>query len=239
MTVVAFGAHPDDVEFGYGGTLAKWAKDGAAVIVVICTSGNRGSRQHQIDQQKLIRKRRAEQEEAAKIVEVKEVVFLDHEDGNLIPDINFEEELVKIIRKYKPDRVLTHDPSYFYRVREDFSMINHHDHRACGEAVLDAVYPLARDLASFPDHQKEGLKPHKVSEVYLPSWDNPNYVEDITETIDIKIKAVLAHSSQVDDPKQTEKWVRQRAGELGQSRFNRDKKKKVKYAEGFTKLVLR
>lgn len=232
MIVLSFGAHPDDVDFGYAGSLAKWVKQGATAYVVICTLGNRGSRDHPVDQHKLVEERRQEQQQSSKIVGVKKVIFLDHEDGNLVIDLPFKEELVKIIRRYKPDKVLTHDPSWYYRIREDFAMINHHDHRATGEAVLDAVYPLSRDLASFPDHQKMGLKPHQVNEVYMPNFDNPNYFEDITDTLEIKIKAILAHKSQVDDPKKTKQWVRERAEKLGQ-------KAGFKYAEGFTKLVLR
>lgn len=232
MVVVAFGAHPDDIDFGYAATLAKWAKEGAEIIGVVSTSGSRGSREHQINQAELIKERKQEQLDAAKIVGIKEIIFLDREDGNLTADLDFKEEIVKIIRKYKPLRVLTHDPSFYYQFREDYAMINHNDHRETGIAVLDGVYPLARDLSSFPEHVKEGLTPHKVLEVYMPNFNNPNYLEDVTDTIEIKISAINAHKSQIDDPSKTHEWVKERASQIGQ-------KSGFKYAEGFVRLKLR
>src|SRR3989344_4130088 len=231
-TVLVVAAHPDDPEFGCGATVAKLIKEGAIGYYIICTSGNRGSRHHVIDQKVLVDKRRKEQENAAKIIGVKETFFLGHEDGNLIADLTLKKEIVKIIRKLKPDMVFTHDPSFFYSIREDSAFINHNDHRKTGEATLDAVYPLARDLSSFTQHEKEGLTPHKVPEVYLFNSDKPNFTFDVTGTIETKIKAILAHKSQIDDPTKTKKWIKKRLGNLG-------KKSGFKYGEGFTKLVLR
>lgn len=231
-TLLVIAAHPDDPEFGCGGTVAKLIKEGATGYYIICTSGNRGSRHHIVGEKELADKRRKEQLNAANTIGVKETFFLDHEDGNLMADISLKEEIVKLIRKLKPDMIFTHDPSWYYAARGDFAMINHNDHRKTGEAALDAVYPLARDLSSFPEHSKEGLTPHKVEEVYLFNFDKPNFVFDVTDTIDVKIKAISAHASQLDDPIQTEKWVRERLTKLGQE-------SNYQYAEGFTKLVLR
>lgn len=230
-TVLVIAAHPDDPEFGCGATVAKLINEGATGYYIICTSGNRGSRHHVVGEKELADKRRQEQLNAANTIGVKETFFLDHEDGNLIADISLKEEIVKLIRKLKPDMIFTHDPSFFYSMRDDYSYINHNDHRKTGEATLDAVYPLARDLSSFPEHSKIGLAPHKVEEVFLFNFDKPNFIFDVTDTIDIKIKAILAHTSQIDDPAQTEKWIKERLSKLGQA--------KNKYAEGFTKLVLR
>ena len=123
------------------------------------------------------------------------------------------------------------DPSYFYY--KDYGFVNHSDHRAIGEATLDAVYPLARDLLSFPDHRKEGLEPHKVKELLLSSFmvEDANCFIDVTETIDKKIEALSHHRSQIDDIKQTGEMMKYRASELG-------KKSGVKYAEAFVRLVL-
>ncbi|MBI4039784.1 PIG-L family deacetylase [Candidatus Daviesbacteria bacterium] len=232
-TVLVVVAHPDDAEFGAAGTVAKWVGEGATAYYVICTSGNRGSRHHQIDQEKLVEARKKEQLSAAKILGVKEVFFLDHEDGNLVADINFKEEIVKLIRKLKPDAVFTHDPTWVYRVNEDgTAFINHNDHRETGLATVDAVYPLARDLASFPHHQDEGLAPHKVPELYLFHIDQPNFYVDITEVLGTKLRALKVHKSQFDDPKSIGKFLKRMSAEIG-------KKAGFKYAEGFIKLTLR
>ncbi|MDO8618481.1 MAG: PIG-L deacetylase family protein [Candidatus Daviesbacteria bacterium] len=230
--VLVIAAHPDDPEFGCGATVAKYVSGGAKAYYVICTNGQRGSRHHDIDGKKLTEARHKEQKKAADIIGVTETIFLDHEDGALQADMNLKEELVKIIRKLKPDIIFTHDPSFYYFVREDFSMVNHNDHRETGIATLDAVYPLARDLASFPDHKKLGLTPHNVPMVLLFNFDKPNYLEDVTDTFETKYKAILEHESQVDDAKLTRMWLEKRLSSLG-------KEISAKYAEGFTKLVLR
>ena len=237
--VLVIAAHPDDPEFGAGGTIAKYVSLGAKAYYVISTNGERGSRHHDIDGEKLIEARHKEQKAAADIIGVTQTIFLDHKDGELQADIKFKEELVKIIRKLKPDIVLTHDPSWYYVVREDFSMINHNDHRETGIGALDAIYPLARDLASFPHHQKMGLTPHKVAQLLLFNFDNPNYLEDVTSTFEKKYKAILEHKSQVDDPKQTRMWLEKRLSQLGKKIKVSRASLQVKYAEGFTKLVLR
>lgn len=229
--ILVVAAHPDDPEFGAGGTLAKYILQGANVYYVICTRGNRGSRHQQIDQDKLAKLRVEEQTRASQITGVKQVFFLDHEDGNLLADVNLKEEVTRFIRKLKPDMIFTHDPSWFYIFREDHAIINHHDHRQTGIATLDAVYPLSRDLASFPEHLDQGLTPHKVLEVCLFSFDNPNFLVDVTETFAIKIKAILAHKSQVDDPRKLRERLGERAAFLGA-------KIGTKYAEGFMKLLL-
>lgn len=231
-TVLAVGAHPDDVEFGCGATMAKLAADGATLIFVVATLGNRGSRAHKITASKLVNSRKQEQENAAKILGAREVIFLGHEDGNLCCDIDLKQELVRLIRKHKPDMVFTHDPTWFHQQQGRFSMINHTDHRATGEATLDAIYPLSRDLLSFPEHAKEGLTPHTVREVYLYHSPRPNFYVDVTRFIDKKFESIFTHKSQMDDTKKVEKRVKARLALYG-------KKIKAKYAEGFTKLILR
>lgn len=230
--ILVIAAHPDDPEFGAGATVAKYVSQGAKAYYVICTNGGRGSRHHDIDGKKLTATRHQEQKAAASIIGVTQTIFLDHEDGALQADMKLKEELVKIIRKLKPEIVFTHDPSWYYSVRDDFAFINHNDHRETGIATLDAVYPLARDLASFPQHQKLGLTPHKVLQVMLFNFDSPNFRVDVTATFTTKYQAILAHKSQVDDPKQTRQWLEKRLEELG-------KKIHAKYAEGFTRLILR
>lgn len=240
-TIVVFGAHPDDPDFGSGATVAKYVSEGATAYYVVCTDGSRGSRDHKVEHDLLIEERHQEQKAAADKIGVKEIIFLNHEDGTLNADINFKEEIVKVIRKLKPDLVITHDPAWFYvpeagfGTAEDgtkYSFVNHSDHRQTGIAVLDAVYPLARDLSSFPKHIKEGLETHKVHEVYLNTFTNPNFYVDVSDTLDTKISAILEHKSQVDDPDYVKNTVTNRAIEMG-------KKAGVQYAEGFIRLLLR
>jgi len=225
-------AHPDDPEFGCGATVAKYIKEGATAYYVICTNGNRGSRANKFDAVELVETRHSEQENAANIIGVTETFFLDHDDGNLTANLEVKEQIVRIIRKLKPDIILTHDPSWFYQVSDGSARINHNDHRQTGIATLDAVYPLSRDLASFPEHAKAGLTPHHIPEVLLFSVQTPDYFVDVSSSWETKVKAVLAHKSQVDDPKQTEKRVEERMKELGKQAGH-------DYAEGFIRLLFK
>lgn len=156
-TVLVVGAHPDDNDFGAGATVAKAVKQGAEVIYLIATAGQRGSSDEAMTPERLSQIRREEQQEAAKSLGVREVQFLDYVDGELLPDLKLKEEVVRFIRRCRPDVVFTMDPSYFYF--KTLGFVNHSDHRAIGEATLDACFPLARDLLSFPQHIKAGLPP--------------------------------------------------------------------------------
>jgi LmbE family N-acetylglucosaminyl deacetylase len=229
--VLVVGAHPDDNDFGAGATVAKAAGLGAEVIYLIATTGQRGSSDENMTPERLSEIRRKEQEEAAKVLGVREVRFLDYVDGELIPDIRLKERIVKSIRRYKPDIVFTMDPSFFYY--KSYGMVNHSDHRAIGEATLDACYPLARDLMSFPEHAKEGLNPHKVKELLLHSFvpENANFYVDVTNTFDTKIKALSLHKSQVGNMQGVEKRMRDRAEVAGRLA-------RCRYAEAFVRLQL-
>jgi LmbE family N-acetylglucosaminyl deacetylase len=229
--VLVVGAHPDDNDFGAGATVAKAAGLGAEVVYLIATTGQRGSSDENMTPERLSEIRRKEQEEAAKVLGVREVRFLDYVDGELIPDIRLKERIVKSIRRYKPDIVFTMDPSFFYY--KSYGMVNHSDHRAIGEVTLDACYPLARDLMSFPEHAKEGLNPHKVKELLLHSFvpENANFYVDVTNTFDTKIKALSLHKSQVGDMQGVEKRMRDRAEVAGRLA-------RCRYAEAFVRLQL-
>lgn len=230
--VLAIGAHPDDVEFGCGATMAKLAAEGHTLYFVVATQGNRGSRTRDFKVDELINSRKKEQLEATKVLGAKEVIFLDYEDGNLCSDINFKEKIVKLIRKLKPDMVFTHDPNWFYRSDLDGDFVNHSDHRECGKAVLDAVYPLSRDLLSFPHHIDEGLTPHTVKELYLYFPEKPNHYFDVTNFIDKKLEAINLHKSQIDNPDEVNKRMKARSVLIG-------RQAKCKYAEAFVRLTLR
>lgn len=231
-TILAIGAHPDDNDFGFAGTAARAAKEGAKIIYLIATKGQRGSSDKKLTGEKLSKIRDKEQKEAAKVLGVQEVHFLDFFDGELAADLKLKEQIVIFIRKYKPDYVFAMDPSHFYYKESGF--INHSDHRAVGEAALDACYPLARDLLSFPEHQKSGLKPHKVKEIFLYSFlpGEANFFVDISQTFPLKIKALARHKSQFPNFKDIRKFLTERTEAMG-------KIAGVKKAEGFIRLKLR
>jgi len=225
--VMVIMAHPDDPEFFCGGTVAKWAKDGAEIIYVVITNGNKGSNDPQMTPEKLAVIREREQREAARRLGVKEVIFLGYNDGELVPDLRLRGDLVREIRRYRPDIVICQDPTtYFW----PGGGINHPDHRAAGEAALAAVFPLARDRLNFPEHEREGLKPHKVKEVYVSGTTQPDTWVDISDTLEAKIQAILAHQSQIKEPEKLAERIRERAKQ------SEDGKPPI--AEAFRKIVL-
>jgi LmbE family N-acetylglucosaminyl deacetylase len=228
-TVLVVGAHPDDNDFGAGATVAKATRQCAEVRYLIATTGQRGSSDETMTPERLSDIRKKEQEEAARVLGVCEVRFLEYVDGELIPDIRLKEQVVICIRRFRPEIVFTMDPSFYYF--KEFGFVNHSDHRAIGEATLDASYPLARDLLSFPEHLKAGLMPHKVKEILLPSFvpENANFYVDVTDAFDIKIKALSLHKSQVPDIQKIEKRIRDRAEAAGRLAG-------CKYAEAFVRL---
>ena len=188
-------AHPDDSEFGAAGTSYLWTKQGWEVRYCICTDGSKGSEDPHMTKEKLVPLRKEEQKAAAAVLGVKDVMFLDHVDGELTYNRDFLKEIVRVIRTLKPYAVFSHDPGQI--VRNMF--INHPDHRATGEIVLDAVYPMARNRPTFPELLDEGLEPFSVKEVYLWTASETNFEVDITDVLDVKFEALSKHASQLDD----------------------------------------
>ncbi len=226
--VLAVGAHTDDIDFGASGTLAKWVSQGAKVYYLILTNGDKGSDDPKITSASLVKIRRDEQKRAAKILGAEDVFFLDHEDTQLQVDTPLKEEIVEYIRKVRPNIVVGYDPSNFYSKSRDF--IHHTDHRAAGTATIDAAFPMARDRLTFPHHEDLGLKPHKVKELYLTTFDNADYFEDISNFIDKKIEVIKAHKSQVDGRKLVS-MIKNWNKEVG-------KKHGFAYAEAFKRIIL-
>ncbi|MDO8635999.1 MAG: PIG-L deacetylase family protein, partial [Dehalococcoidia bacterium] len=181
--------HPDDGEFGAAGTIAKWSDEGKEVFYVICTNGDKGSSDPNMTSERLAKIRRQEQQAAADVLGVKEVVFLDYPDGGLEDTPQFRGDIVRLIRYFKPKVLLTSDPYRKY--------IWHRDHRITGRVALDAVFPYARDRLSYPEHEAAGLSPHKVEEIYCWSSDEPNVCIDISATFERKLKSLQCHISQV------------------------------------------
>ena len=209
ITVMVVTPHPDDAEFGTAGTVASWVKQGREVVYVVCTNGDKGSSDPDMTSERLAQIRRQEQQKAANILGVKEVIFLDYPDGELEDTPAFRGELVRLIRKYRPDVVITSDPYRRY--------LWHRDHRITGTVTLDAIFPYARDHLSYPEHIAEGLAPHRVKEVYLWGAEEPDTYIDITETFDIKMAALNCHASQVGQYMELlAQRVKERAEKMGQ-----------------------
>jgi len=224
MTILA---HPDDAEFGCGGTLATWARQGTEITMVIVTDGSKGSDDRAITNEQLIAMRITEQDEAAKALGVTRVVRLGYEDGVLEPTIALRRDIARVIRQYKPEVIISGDPDS--RFGGDF-YINHPDHRAVAEAALYGIFPAAGNHRFYPELLAEGLEPHKVKELWVEEWGGGKVFVDVTEAMDAKIAALAAHKSQFDI-KDVEPFVRRWTEETG-------KKFGVAFAESYRKIVL-
>jgi LmbE family N-acetylglucosaminyl deacetylase len=222
-------AHPDDAEFSCAGTVAKWVREGKEVVYVLCTSGDKGTSDVSQSPAELAEVRRAEQQAAGRVLGVKEIVFLGYEDGLLMSTVHLRRDLVRQIRRFKPDVVICPDPTSRWYGQQ---YLNHPDHRAAGDSALDAVYPSARDPHVFTELLAEGLEPHKVREIYIVSRENADTWVDISETIDQKIAALKEHASQIGDRQsEVEKWVREGAQRMAETQD-------MQYAEGFKYIKL-
>jgi LmbE family N-acetylglucosaminyl deacetylase len=203
-------AHPDDAEFSAGGTLACWTGAGARVSYCVCTDGDKGTSDPRRDPRAVAEERIAEQRAAARVLGVEEVVFLGHPDGVLQPTLELRRDIVRVIRRVRPEAVLCPDPTR----RFGPGYINHPDHRAVGDVTLDAVYPSARDPLVFPELVEEGLAPHRVTQVFVASPTEPNCLVDISGTLERKLDALRQHRSQITDDRLRE-LVPRRAAEVG------------------------
>ena len=207
LTVMGIFAHPDDPEFFCGGTFARWATEGRHITFVLATSGDKGTSDLNMTAEELASLREEEERAAAAQLGVKDVIFLRYPDGELQPTLDLRRQLTRLIRLKKPDIVVTNDPTARWY---GTYYINHPDHRAIGDAALDAVFPAARDHLAFPElYRAEGLLPHKVKYVYLCGTHDPNARIDVTDFLDTKIQALREHKSQITDMDEMER--RQRA----------------------------
>ncbi len=204
-------AHPDDPEFFCGATLARWARAGHEIHYFLLTYGDKGFDDPTATAEHISEVRHAEQEAAAAIIGVKSVRFLGKEDGYLVPSLELRKEVVRAIRQTKPDILVTCDPTHLFA--GDY-YINHPDHRYAGQVVLDAVFPAADNPFFFPELIKdEGLQPHKPREVWVSLTSNPTVTLDVTDTWEIKVRALKEHKSQIGDPKEFEERMRSRKSE--------------------------
>lgn len=218
--------HPDDPEFAAGGTVARWTAEGIAVVYCILTDGSKGSDDLTISSEELVATRQREQREAAALLGVQTVEFLGYEDGGLEPTLALRREVVRAIRRHRPDRVVCFDPTARWHGE---SYINHPDHIASGEAVLAALYPAARNARTFPELLAEGLQPHTVRELWMAAPRQPNRWVDISATIERKIAATLAHRSQIRNPDELAGMLREWGRSSGAPQS-------MEFAEAFTVL---
>jgi len=204
-------AHPDDPEFFCGATLSRWARAGHSIDYTLLTCGDKGSDDPLTDSAQLCARRHREQIAAAQVIGARKVEFLDLLDGYLEPTIPLRREITRIIRKLRPDVLVTCDPQNLYPSAS--YGINHPDHRYAGQLVLDAVFPAAGNPLYFPELLKdEGLEPYAPREVWvsIPAPFNVNVVLDVTDCWENKIAAIMEHKSQVVDPKKLEERLRSR-----------------------------
>ncbi|MBN1191041.1 MAG: PIG-L family deacetylase [Dehalococcoidales bacterium] len=191
--LLVFSPHPSDPDFGIGGTVARWTREKKDVVYVICTNGDKGTSDPELLPGKLAETREKEQLEAAAILGVKKVVFLDHPDLGLENVAGLKKEILSLILHYRPTVVATCDPYYP-------PYISNSDHRVAGRAVLDAVWPMAQAPNTYRDLLAEGLKLHRVKEVMLWQAAQPNYCIDISDTYETKMAACRCHQSQIGPP---------------------------------------
>jgi LmbE family N-acetylglucosaminyl deacetylase len=192
-------AHPDDPEFFCGATLARWARAGHHIEYFLLTCGDKGfnestSPEHMTTDE-LCAARHREQQEAASVIGASAVHFLDRPDGYLVPDMDLRRDIVRVIRKHQPEILVTCDPQTLFATYG----INHPDHRAAGQAVLDAVFPAAGNASYFPELLAEGFNPHMPREVWCALTNEPSVVLDITDMWPTKVEALLKHRTQIGD----------------------------------------
>ena len=215
-------AHPDDAEMGCGGTIAKWIKEGNEVRYVVCTNGDKGTKDRELSPHRLAEIREEEQLKSANVLGVKSVTFLRHRDGELEVNLAFRGELAFLIRQYKPHIIVTHDPWRPYLL--------HPDHRAVGFTTTDAVI-ASRDHLFLPAQTNAGFDAHSPREIHFTFPENPDLFVDITETLDKKLEAIEQHKSQIENQPKWKERILGMAIEFG-------KKANLPYAEIFKKVVL-
>jgi LmbE family N-acetylglucosaminyl deacetylase len=220
-------AHPDDIEYSYAGTMARWARAGSRICYVLCTSGDVGIADPGMTRERATVIRESETRAAAEITGVTNLVFLREPDGMLSPTLELRKKLVREIRRFRPEVVVTGDPTMLY-AGSDY--INHPDHRAAAQAAIDATFPAAGQPNLYEELAEEGLKAHKPRKLFVGGWSGTDLYVKIDETIDIKVAALQAHVSQMhgEDPgPMIKEWAAETA-----------KGKEMKYAESFRVVTL-
>lgn len=222
-------AHPDDIEYFVGGTVARWTTAGCDVTFVLATSGEGGCDDPTLLRQQLAALRQTEQRAAARVLGVEQVVFLDAPDGEVVPTLELRRQLVAEIRRCRPDAVIVPDPTRYYFFEQGY--VNHPDHRATGEAALAALSPSANNPRYHPELLAEGLAPHHAGEIWLAMPPEPDHWVDITDVFATKLAAMDCHVSQMRDPTLWEQALRRSSAFAGADGL-------VGYCEGFRRLMI-
>jgi LmbE family N-acetylglucosaminyl deacetylase len=220
-TAMVVVAHPDDAEFGCGGTIAAWAADGWEVTLVVCTDGGSGGPDEATDvgpeaRRRISITRKEEQRASAAVLGLKEVVFLDFPDGQLEPGIALRREIVRQIRRTRAYRLICQSPDRVWTPGYAIPRF-HPDHLAAAAAALAAVYPAAQNSWDFPELLAEGFAPSRVRELYIVGAPQLNFAVDIAPTIELKLAALRCHVSQLGhDQTELAERIRQWAAERGE-----------------------
>ncbi|HEY3993221.1 MAG TPA: PIG-L deacetylase family protein [Ktedonobacteraceae bacterium] len=240
---LVIGAHPDDNDFGAAGTSALWAKEGKKIAWVVMTNGAEGSEVPALDDNELMLAREQEQRAACEVYGVQAVEFLRFPDGHLSNSEETRKAVVRLIRKYRPRVVITHDPTQHIfapdptEKPEETAYLNHTDHRATGNIVLDAIFPAAGNPRSYRELLAEGLQPYKVHEVYFFMSGQENTYIDIGPVIEQKAQGLRCHASQFGPEEDMSKEIK----EWGAGTAKEAKKKyelEMEYAESFRRIKL-
>jgi LmbE family N-acetylglucosaminyl deacetylase len=203
--VLVVNAHPDDSDFGASGTIAAWVKKGIEVSYVLCTNGDQGGEESGYSKEEMPSVRQREQRAACAVLGVTDVTFLNYVDGHLEPTIALRKDIVRQIRRVKPDRILCQSPERNW----DRIGASHPDHLAAGEATVQAVYPDARNPFAFTDLLEEGLEPWRVREIWMQGHTTPDHWVDMTDTFSYKIAALKEHASQTGHMTELENHLRE------------------------------
>ncbi|MBE3561393.1 MAG: PIG-L family deacetylase [Ktedonobacteraceae bacterium] len=240
---MVIGAHPDDADFGTAATCALWARQGKKIVWVVMTDGTEGSEVPDLSDPDLMLQREHEQRMACEVLGIHAVEFLRFPDGHLTNNEAARKAIVRLIRKYRPRVIFTHDPSQHIVAPdpdtepEATGYLNHPDHRATGHIVLDAIFPAALNPRAYRELLAEGLQPYRVHELYFFFTGPVNTYIDVTETIDLKGKGLNCHASQFDSGSDLTQRVRERAAAVA-----REAKEKrgldMQYAEAFRRVKL-
>jgi LmbE family N-acetylglucosaminyl deacetylase len=206
-------SHPDDAEFSAAATIAHLTAAGARVDYVVTTDGGKGTDDPAMTSAQLTATREAEQRAAADLLGVSEIVHLGYPDGYLTPTLDLRRDIVRQIRRFRPDLVIAQNP---VRRQDGNPFVGHPDHLATGEATLAAVYPAARDRLNFPELLEEGLEPWKVRQVLVTGVEHPNLFLDVSATFELGLQAIFAHVSQIADRVAVEQRMRDRTAEIGE-----------------------
>ena len=189
-------AHPDDPEYFCGATIAKWIREGHKVDYCLFTKGEKGINNNYRATKNIISIREKEQKSAADVLGVNGIQYLSYKDGMLVPNLEARKNIVRIIRSLRPNIVVTCDPTNYY---PSDNYLNHPDHRAAGQIVIDAVFPATQNELFFPELLSEQLAPHNVEEVWLSLPKEANITLDVTKTWPLKVDALEEHLSQIGD----------------------------------------